>query len=78
MRSFVFLIQGKTYEARSYVSHSDTRRENTVLRGQLYERDDSDPSKLTVRKNVSVIPNALVADQFKPHPPKLSGTSKMC
>jgi len=55
-------------------SHSNIRRENTVLRGQLYERDGSDPSKLMVRKNVFVIPNALVADQFKPHPPRLSGT----
>ena len=52
------------------------RRENTVLRGQLFERYDDDPSTLSVSRNVYVIPNALVADQFKPSPPKSTETSK--
>jgi phosphatidylinositol glycan class A protein len=50
-------------------------RENTVLRGELFEKNDGDPSGLSVHRNVYVIPNALVADQFKPCPPKPSETS---
>jgi glycosyltransferase involved in cell wall biosynthesis len=42
------------------------RRENTVLRGQLFEKTHEDPSTVAVSRNVFVIPNALVADQFKP------------
>lgn len=41
------------------------RRENTVLRGQLFEKSE-DSSALVVRPNVYVIPNALVAEQFTP------------
>ncbi|KAF8804540.1 UDP-Glycosyltransferase/glycogen phosphorylase [Phlegmacium glaucopus] len=41
-------------------------RENTVLRGQLFERSENDPNILEVRRNLYVIPNALVAEQFKP------------
>ena len=41
-------------------------RENTVLRGQLFERSEEDPNILQVRQNLYVIPNALVAEQFKP------------
>jgi phosphatidylinositol glycan class A protein len=52
-------------------------RENTVLRGELFERNEGDPSGLSVRRNVYVIPNALVADQFKPCPLKSSNTSKI-
>jgi hypothetical protein len=44
------------------------RRENTVLRGQLLEKSEKDPSVLSVRQNVYVIPNAIVAEQFKPAP----------
>lgn len=62
----------KHVDAVICVSH--TGRENTVLRGQLYERSDKDPTTLAVRKNVYVIPNALVAEQFKPHPPRVSET----
>jgi phosphatidylinositol glycan class A protein len=44
------------------------RRENTVLRGQLLETSEKDPASLSVRQNVYVIPNAIVAEQFKPAP----------
>ncbi|EGN92502.1 glycosyltransferase family 4 protein [Serpula lacrymans var. lacrymans S7.3] len=54
----------KNVDAVICVSH--TGRENTVLRGQLFEKSEYDPSALSVRQNVYVIPNALVADQFKP------------
>ncbi|PPQ72390.1 hypothetical protein CVT26_006750 [Gymnopilus dilepis] len=50
------------------------RRENTVLRGQLFDPSELDPSMPEVRKNVYVIPNALVAEQFKPNPPPPSET----
>jgi glycosyltransferase involved in cell wall biosynthesis len=79
MRSSVCLTQGRFYFfclANERVSHVHSR-ENTVLRGELFERNDSDPSGLSVRRNVYVIPNALVADQFKPCPPKSSDTSKI-
>lgn len=50
------------------------RRENTVLRGELFERTENDPVGLSVSRNVYVIPNAFVAAQFKPSPiqPSLS------
>ncbi|KAF5318859.1 hypothetical protein D9619_010896 [Psilocybe cf. subviscida] len=48
----------KNVDAVICVSH--TGRENTVLRGQLFERNNE------LRKSVYVIPNALVAEQFKP------------
>lgn len=52
------------------------RRENTVLRGELFEQTDQNPSALYVCPNVYVIPNALVPDQFKPSPcPSPSDTS---
>ncbi|KAF8970447.1 glycosyltransferase family 4 protein [Flammula alnicola] len=53
----------KNVDAVICVSH--TGRENTVLRGQLFERNE-DPKVLELRKSVYVIPNALVAEQFKP------------
>lgn len=53
-----------------------TRRENTVLRGQLFEKDEENPSEIIVRRSVYVIPNALVAEQFQPHPLPLADTSK--
>lgn len=55
----------------------NSRRENTVLRGQLYERSEKDPKVLEVRKSVYVIPNALVAEQFKPRVQPPMNTS-MC
>jgi len=54
-----------------------SRRENTVLRGQLYERSEKDPKVPEVRKSVYVIPNALVAEQFKPRVQPPTDTS-MC
>ncbi|KAG1779343.1 glycosyltransferase family 4 protein [Suillus placidus] len=53
----------KNVDAVICVSH--TGRENTVLRGQLFEKSE-DSSALVVRPNVYVIPNALVAEQFTP------------
>ncbi|KAG1819341.1 glycosyltransferase family 4 protein [Suillus variegatus] len=53
----------KNVDAVICVSH--TGRENTVLRGQLFEMSE-DSSALVVRPNVYVIPNALVAEQFTP------------
>ena len=73
MLSFVFHIQGQstsltepTNANKSIHIHS---RENTVLRGQLFERSDEDPNVLEVRKSVYVIPSALIAEQFTPCPP---------
>ena len=52
-------------------------RENTVLRGQLFEPSDDDPSVLAVRSSVYTIPNALVAEQFTPSTqPRSSDTSE--
>lgn len=77
MLSSAFLIQG-TYILLScelLLSYFSYRRENTVLRGQLFEKDRDDPSKLSVRRNIYVIPNALVAEQFKPRPSEPSEIS---
>ncbi|KIJ99092.1 glycosyltransferase family 4 protein [Laccaria amethystina LaAM-08-1] len=62
----------KNVDAVICVSH--TGRENTVLRGQLFDRDSEDPSKLAVRSNIYVIPNAIVAEHFKPCPQPPSDT----
>ena len=67
--SILYLVKERFSPTRS--------RENTVLRGELFERNDGDPSGLSVRRNVYVIPNALVADQFKPCPLKSSNTSEI-
>ncbi|KAF5351110.1 hypothetical protein D9756_008314 [Leucocoprinus leucothites] len=56
----------KNVDAVICVSH--TGRENTVLRGQLFEKEKDDPTKLSVRRSVYVIPNAIIAEQFKPRP----------
>ncbi|KXN91825.1 Phosphatidylinositol N-acetylglucosaminyltransferase gpi3 subunit [Leucoagaricus sp. SymC.cos] len=60
----------KNVDAVICVSH--TGRENTVLRGQLFEKEKDDPTKLSVRRDVYVIPNAIIAEQFKPRPSKPS------
>ena len=52
-------------------------RENTVLRGQLFEPREDDPTALTVRNDVYVIPNALVADHFVPDPPTSTDISEL-
>ncbi|KJA26835.1 glycosyltransferase family 4 protein [Hypholoma sublateritium FD-334 SS-4] len=54
----------KNVDAVICVSH--TGRENTVLRGHLFERSEEDLNTLELRKSVYVIPNTLVAEQFKP------------
>ncbi|KAJ7253745.1 glycosyltransferase family 4 protein [Mycena haematopus] len=56
----------KNVDAVICVSH--TGRENTVLRGELFEKSDTDPDKLSVRDNVYVIPNALIPERFTPSP----------
>lgn len=81
MPSYVFLIRGafftlpKTHVRRDYLTEHFYRRENTVLRGQLFERNEEDPSVLEVRKSVYVIPSALIAEQFTPCPPPPSDKS---
>lgn len=51
------------------------RRENTVLRAQLFEKDEDDPTKLAMKRNVYVIPNAILSEMFRPSPPPPSDTS---
>jgi len=55
--------------------HPCCRRENTVLRGHLFEPSAANPDVPEVRKSVYVIPNSLVAEQFKPIPKPPSDTS---
>ncbi|KAG6888192.1 hypothetical protein C0995_009971 [Termitomyces sp. Mi166 len=64
------LLVGTLKNVDAVICVSHTGRENTVLRGELFEPDPQDSSKLVVRQNVYVIPNALIADNFKPVPPK--------
>ncbi|KAG5635366.1 hypothetical protein H0H81_011541 [Sphagnurus paluster] len=64
------LLAGTLRNVDAVICVSHTGRENTVLRGELFERDPVNPSELSVRQSVYVIPNALVADEFKPGPPK--------
>ncbi|KAF9455875.1 glycosyltransferase family 4 protein [Collybia nuda] len=68
------LLAGTLRNVDAVICVSHTGRENTVLRGELFERSEDDPSRLVVRENVYVIPNALVADQFKPGPPRSTET----
>ncbi|KAG6815803.1 hypothetical protein H0H87_011201 [Tephrocybe sp. NHM501043] len=63
------LLVGTLKNVDAVICVSHTGRENTVLRGELFEKDSRDSNKLVVRENVYVIPNALVADEFKPGPP---------
>ena len=55
---------------------NSTSRENTVLRGELFERSEENPSIPSVNSNVYVIPNAIVAERFQPGPPQSTNTSK--
>ncbi|KAG6867767.1 Phosphatidylinositol N-acetylglucosaminyltransferase gpi3 subunit [Termitomyces sp. T159_Od127] len=64
------LLVGTLKNVDAVICVSHTGRENTVLRGELFEPDLQDASKHVVRKNVYVIPNALIADNFKPFPLK--------
>ncbi|KAI5888774.1 glycosyltransferase family 4 protein [Schizophyllum commune H4-8] len=63
------LLVGTLKNVDAVICVSHTGRENTVLRGQLFEPREDDPTALTVRNDVYVIPNALVADHFVPDPP---------
>ncbi|KAI5834302.1 glycosyltransferase family 4 protein [Schizophyllum commune Tattone D] len=63
------LLVGTLKNVDAVICVSHTGRENTVLRGQLFEPREDDPTALTVRNDVYVIPNALVADHFVPNPP---------
>jgi phosphatidylinositol glycan class A protein len=79
MQSSASLIQGMCrYQLENIHYCSITiicSRENTVLRGQLFER--SEENTLLVRQNLYVIPNALVAEQFKPCLQTSTDTSKV-
>ncbi|KAJ8501740.1 hypothetical protein ONZ45_g12030 [Pleurotus djamor] len=61
------LLAGTLRNVDAVICVSHTGRENTVLRGQLYEHDDqAHPRRMIVNRNVYVIPNALVGERFKP------------
>ncbi|KAF8636358.1 hypothetical protein AX16_011009 [Volvariella volvacea WC 439] len=62
------LLVGTLKNVDAVICVSHTGRENTVLRGQLFEKDEGNASGLRVRDNVYVIPNAIVAEQFTPYP----------
>ncbi|KIK70306.1 glycosyltransferase family 4 protein [Collybiopsis luxurians FD-317 M1] len=68
------LLAGTLRNVDAVICVSHTGRENTVLRGELYEQSDETPSRLFVSSNVYVIPNALVAERFQPGPPQSSDT----
>ncbi|KAJ7255372.1 glycosyltransferase family 4 protein [Mycena rebaudengoi] len=63
------LMAGSLKNVDAVICVSHTGRENTVLRGELFERYEEDPDVLSVRRSVYVIPNALVPDRFRPSPP---------
>ncbi|KAI3598523.1 glycosyltransferase family 4 protein [Moniliophthora roreri] len=62
------LLVGTLKNVDAVICVSHTGRENTVLRGELFEKSEDVPPKLTVWDNVYVIPNALVAERFQPGP----------
>ncbi|KAF7969753.1 hypothetical protein HWV62_26038 [Athelia sp. TMB] len=64
------LLEAALRSVDAVVCVSHTARENTVLRGQLF--DPSPDGTMVVRKNVYVIPNALVSDRFRPAETPLS------
>ncbi|KIY47322.1 transferase [Fistulina hepatica ATCC 64428] len=65
------LLVGNLRNVDAVICVSHTSRENTVLRGQLFEEESDDDSSLfSVRDNVYVIPNAIVGDRFEPGPPR--------
>ncbi|KAG9218025.1 hypothetical protein CCMSSC00406_0008802 [Pleurotus cornucopiae] len=69
------LLVGTLRNVDAVICVSHTGRENTVLRGELYETDDTNPhsKRIVVNPNVYVIPNSLVADKFRPcHIPRHS------
>ncbi|KAJ6572097.1 glycosyltransferase family 4 protein [Mycena capillaripes] len=68
------LMAGTLKNVDAVICVSHTGRENTVLRGELWEKSDTDPDAIAVRKSVYVIPNTLVPERFKPSPPEPSET----
>ncbi|KAJ7931266.1 glycosyltransferase family 4 protein [Mycena leptocephala] len=68
------LLAGTLKNVDAVICVSHTGRENTVLRGELLEKSDTDPDAISVRKSVYVIPNTLVPERFQPSPPKPSET----
>ncbi|KAF8217720.1 glycosyltransferase family 4 protein [Mycena galopus ATCC 62051] len=64
------LMAGTLKNVDAVICVSHTGRENTVLRGELLEKSDTDPSGISVRDSVYVIPNALIPERFQPSPPK--------
>ncbi|KAF7318304.1 Glycosyltransferase family 4 protein [Mycena chlorophos] len=60
------LLAGSLKNVDAVICVSHTGRENTVLRGELYEKDEQAPDGIRPRDNVYVIPNALVPEQFLP------------
>ncbi|KAJ7154666.1 transferase [Mycena filopes] len=63
------LMAGSLRNVDAVICVSHTGRENTALRGELFEKSDTDPDGVAVRNSVYVIPNALVPEQFQPCPP---------
>ncbi|CAK5275783.1 unnamed protein product [Mycena citricolor] len=63
------LLAGTLRNVDAVICVSHTGRENTVLRGQLFDRSPKAPDVFTVRNNVYVIPNTLVPERFQPSPP---------
>ncbi|EPQ53706.1 glycosyltransferase family 4 protein [Gloeophyllum trabeum ATCC 11539] len=68
------LVEAALRNVDAVICVSHTGRENTVLRAQLFERhpvvasDEPLRPSQYVNNNVYVIPNALVAERFKPDP----------
>ncbi|KAJ6491278.1 transferase [Mycena vitilis] len=66
------LMAGTLKNVDAVICVSHTGRENTVLRGELFEKSDTEPEVISVRESVYVIPNALVPERFQPSPPEPS------
>ncbi|KAJ7595129.1 glycosyltransferase family 4 protein [Mycena floridula] len=65
------LLAGTLRNVDAVICVSHTGRENTVLRGELFQRSSTDDRSIeSVNDNVYVIPNALVAERFTPGPPR--------
>ncbi|KAJ3729892.1 transferase [Lentinula raphanica] len=60
------LLAGTLRNVDAVICVSHTGRENTVLRGELFEQTDDDPPRLVVSSNVYVIPHAIVSERFQP------------
>ncbi|KAF9001822.1 UDP-Glycosyltransferase/glycogen phosphorylase [Hymenopellis radicata] len=63
------LMAGTMRNVDAVICVSHTGRENTVLRGELFDESE-DGKTMVVRDNVYVIPHALVSANFQPGPPK--------